>query len=227
MKINSLTLDFMGRTVTLVRDQPEWPIGGELWELGSYYEVGKQPTTRSNFCAVTLVQYAFGYGGQTNWIMLGQPEMDLIKRINGITSQRDGKWRWLVGMAGTIYLTVEDEDEDFATRLRWPRIAIGSLGDGERNIVRVTGLAVDEKGNTQARIAGIPKSSDYLDISPQTHPWVFHNIYCIYTSPHPKIGYTPNGIMYMPIFDPASGFQVSKGPQELWIEGIWLKKKVG
>jgi len=39
-------------------------------------------------------------------------------------------------------------------------------------------------------------------------------------------GDTPAGVVYMPIFDPASGFKVSKGPQELWIDGKWLKQPV-
>jgi hypothetical protein len=88
-------------------------------------------------------------------------------------------------------------------------------------------VSLDVKGNVQARIAGIPKSSDYLDVNPQDHPWAFHNIYCFYNRVHPRIDVTPHGVMYMPIFDPASGFKISKGPKELWIDGMWLKKKVG
>ncbi len=229
MKINSLTIDFMGNPVTLLRDDPEWPTGGELWELATYPEAGKVAPTFSNFCAVTLYQNAFGSGGQKNWILLKGPEMDLINRINGITDTSQARWRWLVAPAGSIYLTLDDEDEHDATQLRWPRIAIGSKADGERNLVRVIGAAVDRKGNTQVRIAGIPKSTDYVDLTPQNIPWAFHNIYCIYQKlrpDEPRIGYTPHGIMYMPIFDPGSGFKVSKGPGELWIDAIWLKRRV-
>jgi hypothetical protein len=71
-------------------------------------------------------------------------------------------------------------------------------------------VSLDVKGNVQARIAGIPKSSDYLDVNPQDHPWAFHNIYCFYNRVHPRIDVTPHGVMYMPIFDPASGFKISK-----------------
>ncbi len=227
MRINSLSLDFMDNPVTLVRNLPEWPTGGELWELKSYFEAGKAPTTTSNFCAVTLYSYAFGYGGQTNWVNLNGPELDLLKRVNGITDMQQARWRWLVGSAGSIYLTVGEEYEDFVTQLHWPRIAIGSKGSGARNIVRVMGMAVDEKGRTQARIAGIPQSSDYLDINPESYPWAFHTIYCYYTKVRPVIDHTPHGIMYMPIFDPASGYKVSKGPQELWIDGMWLRRKIG
>ncbi|OGO22729.1 MAG: hypothetical protein A2Y54_10665 [Chloroflexi bacterium RBG_16_51_16] len=227
MRIDNLEVDFMGRTVTLGRNLPEWPTGGELWELASYFELEKTPGIPSNFCAITLYSYAFGYGGQTNWILLEGPELDLIKRINNIPDQNVGKWRWLVGPAGSIYLTVGEEYEDFATQLRWPRIAIGSKGAGERNVVRVMNVSVDPKGRTQARIAGIPKSSDYLDVNPQDQPWAFHNIYCYYSQVRPRIDFTPHGVMYMPIFDPASGFRISKGPKELWIDGVWLKKRVG
>jgi len=222
MKINSLTVDFMGNPVRLVA-RADWPTTGEIWELGSYLEVGKRSPTPSNFCAVTLVQYAGGYGGQTNWVLLKKPEMDLLMSINGMADQDDGKWRYLVSKRGSIYLLLNDEEESAATELRWPRIAIGSKGDGERNLVKVIGAGVGTDGTVFARIAGIPKSADYSQYTRETTPWFFHRVYCIYQNT--RIGDTPGGIIYMPIFDPASGFKVSKGPQELWIDAIWLKNR--
>ena len=226
MKINSLIVDFKGRSVTLVKKQPEWPTGGEIWELATYFEAGKTSPTPTNFCAVTLVQNAGGFGGQTNWVLLERPELELLKTINGIKDQEERKWHWLVSEKGSIYLLLPDEEEEHTNKLRWPRIAIGSKGDDERNLVKVIGVAVDEEGKVYARIAGIPKSSDYSEYSVEKTPWFFHNVYCIYTKPNLRLGYTPHGVMYMPIFDPASGFQVSKGPNELWIDAIWLKRKV-
>jgi len=225
MKFNHLTVDFMGEPVTLVQRAPDWPIGGELWELASYFETGKRSPSPSNFCAVTLVQYAGGFGGQQNWILYKKPEMDLLMRINAIPDQDDGKWRWLVGPRGSIYLTLDGEEESTATQLRWPRIAIGSKGDGQRNLVKVIGAGIATDGTVFARISGIPKSADYSRFSVANTPWLFQRVYCIYQNT--RIGDTPAGVIYMPILDPASGFKVSKGPQELWIDGMWLKRRVG
>jgi hypothetical protein len=225
MTINRLTVDFMGKPVTLVARSTDWPTGGELWELGSYLEVGKRSPTPSNFCAVTLVQYAGGYGGQTNWVLLQKPEMDLLMRVNGIVDQNETKWRWLVNPRGSIYLLLNNEEESAATELRWPRIAIGSKGDGDRNLVKVIGASIATDGTVFARISGIPRSANYNRYSLESTPWFFHRVYCIYQNT--RLGDTPRGVVYMPIFDPASGFKASKGPQELWIDGIWLKKQVG
>jgi len=224
MRINRLTVDFKGRAVRLVPRSTDWDASGDIWELGSYFEAGKRSPTRSNFCAVTLVQYAGGFGGQSNWIELKRPEMDLLLRINGLESQRSPKWSWLVGALGSIYLTVNGEEQTAPTVLRWPRIAIGSKGPGERNQVKVIGAGIATDSTVWARIEGIPKRADYSAYSLQTTPWFFHRVYCIYQNT--RIGDTPAGVVYMPIFDPASGFKVSKGPQELWIDGKWLKQPV-
>ena len=224
MRVNRLTIDFLGQAVTLAPRSTDWDAPGEVWELGNYFEAGKRSPTRSNFCAVTLVQYAGGFGGQSNWIELRKPEMDLIMRVNGVTSQNDGKWRWLVGALGTIYLTLNGEEQTEATVLRWPRIAIGSKGDGARNQLKVVGAGIATDGTVWARVAGIPKSNDYRAYSLQATPWFIHRVYCIYQNT--RIGDTPAGVVYMPIFDPASGFKVSKGPPQLWIDGKWLKQQV-
>ena len=224
MKINRMSVEFMGQSISLAPRSTDWPTNGDLWELGSYFEVGKRSPTPSNFCAVTLVQDAGGYGGQTNWILLQGPEMELLMRVNRIADQEDGKWRWLVGARGSIYLTLNGEEESLATELRWPRIAIGSKGDGERNRVRVIGAGMATDGTVFARIAGIPRSSNYDRYSLDATPWFFHRVYCVYQNT--RLGDTPAGIIYMPIFDPASGFKVSKGTKQLWIDGAWLRTQL-
>jgi hypothetical protein len=226
MKINSLTVDFMGQSVTLVKPQPKWQTAGDIWELATYIEVGKSAPGDSNFCAVTLVQSAGGAGGQSNWLLLKQPELQLLKTVNGINDQKDARWMWLAAPRGSVYLLLDGESEQDATQLRWPRIVIGSKADGERNLVKVIGAGMDEEGTLFARIAGIPQSADYSQYTLEKTPWFFHNIYCIYQKPNLRIGYTPQGAIYMPIFDPASGFKVSLGPKELWIDALWLKRKI-
>jgi hypothetical protein len=76
-----------------------------------------------------------------------------------------------------------------------------------------------------ARIGGIPKRSDYSEYSLQSTPWYFHRVYCVYQNT--RLGDTPAGVIYMPLFDPAGGFKVSKGTQQLWLDGAWLKTQIG
>lgn len=210
-----------GTSISLV---PKSPTAGQLWYLKSWTEIGKTLAgSGSNFSALTLFADSAGLtGGQTCWVQLDAAEISLFLRVNNILFGSD-TWHYLVEPSGRIYRTIDGADPDIpGASIRWPRIAIGSKGDGFRNQVMVLGYSADGKF---ARIAGIPKSADYSKYSPATHPWLFHRDYCIYLNG--VIGDSPKGILYMPILDPATGYKISTGDNGLWLPVEYLYGMVG
>lgn len=188
-----------------------------IYELKSWKEAGKPAPPIGQFPAITLYADPHGKtGGQTNWVMLDQPEIGFTLSLHDNKSQ----WTWATAAAGTIYLTVNGQDEKDATQVKWPRIALGSADDGRRNRVCVRGYSDDGQ---YADIVGIPQSGDYSAYTPGKYSWLFNTSYTVF----------PNGVtggkelFLMPIFAPASGYQVSSGKGGLWIGVEWLYRKVG
>lgn len=176
----------------------------------------------SNFCAVTAFADPLGVtGGQTCWVQLDAPEIALLQRVNR-TDYGEQPWHYLVSPSKSIYLTTVNDDDDVVQPIHWPRIVIGS--GAIRNVVKV----LEERGGSK-RIEGIPHSADYSPYSPQSHPHLFHRVYCAHgeAGKVPNVirewpGYATYGALVMPIFDPASGYKVSAGEQGLWIPSNWL-----
>lgn len=197
---------------------------GERWYLKSYLEIPKTVGGGgTNFCALTLLPIPVeGTGGQTNWVQLDDDEIELLRRINHMVIG-DEIWHYLVGPDGKIYRTIGSNDPDLiGASIRWPRIAIGSKGDGERNEVLKIGISND---GFFTKIAGIPHSTSYNAYDPVKFPWFFHRIYCSYQNQ--VIGDTPKGVLTMPILDPNSGYKVSVGERDLWIKTEYLHSRVG
>lgn len=227
MTISGMTVQLSdGASVELVPEEvvPPAPTPtGTLWYLKSWFEIGKtlSPGDSSNFCALGLFDAAVnGTSGQDTWLQCDGEEIELIQRVNNCAYGSD-IWHYLVAPSGRIYRTVDGADPDTVLPIRWPRIAIGSKGDNERNQVMVL-----EISNNMARIAGIPHSTDYGAYNPITHPWLFHRDYCMYLDK--VIGDSPKGILYMPLFDandPAYYVGVSK--HGMWIPTSFLHSQVG
>lgn len=213
LTINS-NVDIIGN-----KRQPEL-LPGELWNVSTGPEGNRVPN--NSFIAFTLMSYPRGgTGGQNNWLRLKQPEIELVMRVNGISSRLDRKMLWLVADIGTIYLTENGEDEKNFTTLRWPRIAIGSRDAQNRNVLRVIGTSGEYK-----RIQGIPHSSDYSKYTVADYPEYFARIWC--TTVNGQVTEVPNlGTMWMPIFDPSTGYEISAGGTGLWIHYSLLHGRVG
>lgn len=200
---------------------------GELWYLENYAESGLTvPDGQSNFMAMPLYADAAGKtAGQSNWVELDPQDYGpLVLGLNGILFGSP-TWHYLVAPTSRIYRTINEADPDVVgASIRWPRIAIASKGDGERNQVLVTAYSADRRF---ARVAGIPHSptGDYSAYSIERQPWFFHRDYCIYQNE--VVGDSPKGILYMALLDPASGFKISMGEDGLWLPTDWLHSQVG
>lgn len=195
-----------------IRARFEIARGSQLSQLKTWREYGKSVV--GNFCAVTLFADSLGKtGGQARWVELNGPEIALLQRVND-APYGSPHWHYLIRETnGSLYATVGGVNEDtVGAALHWFIIAIGS--GAVRNSVQPL-----ERSVNFVRIAGIPKASDYSQYSPQSHPHLFHRVWCDYGS---YIGDTPQGILYMPIFDPASGFKISLGGDGLWLASDWL-----
>lgn len=226
---------------------------GERWTLRSWIEMGKtlMPPDTSNFCAVTAYPEPRPAGGGVSYFIVlpkGGPEIALIQRINN-APYGSPAWHYLVrpGSPGSLYQTMAAED-DTPADLRWFPIAIGSKGGaalagprsatrrlhlrhgmGEepltvRNQLRITGGWV----NGFVPFAGIRRAADYSQYSPATHPWFFAHVWCAYGEagkvPN-RIGETPQGVLFMPIFHPAD-FAGSQEERGLWLDPAWLLGRV-
>lgn len=208
---------------------------GELWTLNSYAEAVEATNTRSNFCAVTAFDdRLLKTGGQANWLELGQEEIRRFILEQNRCQIGDNRWHFFVAPSGRIYVTIDGADPDIpGLPLHWPRIAIASKDDAyddpatkkgwHRNIVSVL-----EKTGIAWRIEGIPRGADYALYTPEATPWCIHRVWCIYGSETTsKVYDTPDGIQYMTILDPASGFKVPVGGvNQLWIPPRWFHARV-
>lgn len=230
-------------TRTLVRHSPA-PVE-ERDFLRSWIEMGKalMAPDSSNFCAVTVYpEPRMAGGGVSYWITLprGGPEIALIQRVNN-APYGSAAWHYLVRPAtpGSLYQTMA-ADDDTPADLRWFPICIGSKGDSflarllhwlhvrprslepeaVRNQVRLTGPWT----SGLVPFSGIPRDTDYSSLSPQTHPWWFHHVWCAYGVPGQvpnRIGETPQGVLYLPLFQP-SDFPGSQAERGLWLDPAWL-----
>lgn len=206
---------------------------GELWYLKSWLELGKTTSggDKSNFCALQVFSDSQGKtGGTANWLEVPYAAVrDVIQRVNHTTYGQVG-WHYLVRETdGSIYVTIDGANEDMpGVPIRWWFVILGSKEDGLRNMVKV--IEGDPLRDRFVRIAGIPKCSDYTIYSPETHPHLFHRVYCAYNNGS-VIGDTPKyptaGILWMGLFEPSSGFKHSLGSNELWIPSEFLHSRVG
>lgn len=188
-----------------------------VYEIYSYQGAGYHTGINSgNFTAVTLFADPKGVtGGQTNWVRLHAREIDFIKLVNKDSFK---PWGWADGISGTIYLGSGNDYED--TVVKWPRIALASSDETiqPRNQVCVTGRSADGR---YARIVGIPKSADYTQYL--QYSFLFQTAYTVYPDMH--TGYL--ALYKMPLWEPSSGFEVSRGDTGLWIPTIFLAAKLG
>lgn len=228
MSIGGMTVQLSdGTTVELVPEEvsPPAPMPtGTLWYLKSWFEIGKllSPGDASNFCALGLFDDDVnGSSGQTTWLQCDGEEVELIQRINNCVYGSD-VWHYLCAPSGRIYRTIDGSNPDIpGASIRWPLIAIGSKGDGERNQVMVSEIA-----NNMAHIVGIPHLPDYGSYNPSTHPWFFHRVYCDYANK--VIGDTPKGILYMPLFDANDpNYYMGVSKHGMWIPTNFLYSQVG
>ncbi len=205
----------------------------ELWELKTWNEVGKiLPEGGSNFCAITVYADPKGVtGGQTCWTQLDAPEIAFLQALND-APYRSARWHYLVHEINrSIYMTVGGVDPDLAASIYEPRIAVAS---NDNPLFPRNQVLVLQKSATHGRIAGIPHSSDYSKYSPATHPWLFHRVYCIQFPDQPippvpgsgKVMDTPQGVLYKPLLDPASGYKISLGGDGHWLPLQWLYRKI-
>lgn len=150
--------------------------------------------------------------GVTNWIELGEAEIELIKRLNppsgGFSTEE--KIQWAVWeRAGGIYYAVDRKKAPW----RWPSIVMGSKSakSGEYNSVH--SLFV-QKG--YHKIETIPSMPNYDHITLESHPYLIHRVFVTNTK---AITYdTPKGIFFMPLFSP-EGRRHAKGT----VSGMWLR----
>jgi len=176
----------------------------EIWTLKTQAELKMPKVKVGTFNAV-------GGHGQTNWVQLGNTEMDWIKSIGDNLKL----WTRVYTPKGSIYLSLKDK-----TIMNWPVILLASADPNKYDRQQIGVLQYNAK-HTQFRAAGIPKCSSYNGYSLEEQPWLFPFAYSIY--PNGSTGLTWNGMLFaMPIFDPEGGFKVSKGCKPLWYPVSYL-----
>jgi hypothetical protein len=154
--------------------------------------------------------------GVTNWIELGQPEIDLIKRLNpgDSVATLEEKIHWAVWeRIGGLYYAADRTRPPW----RWPSIVMGSKSDraGEFNQVNV--LAV-ERG--YHKIETIPILPNYDHIRLATHPHLIHRVYV--TNVRGITYDTPKGAFYMPIFSPINRRHARGNVSGMWLRGKYV-----
>lgn len=212
------------------------PRGRRAW-LKSWTEFGKTlpvTGTQSNFSAITLYANGTGlpYGGQTTWARLYEKEKKMIQRVNA-APYGTPRWHYLLRPneeTGAIYIG-EGPDDDSLSPMRWPCIALGSKTEVPpgptdftkfpRNQVSVLGTG----SNGMILVEGIRPDMNYDELDWDTHPWLWHRIYCYQQNTmHPELSSitdSPQGIMYMPLLD-VRFYEHSLGETGLWLDPTWL-----
>ena len=152
--------------------------------------------------------------GVTNWIELGEAEIELVKRLNppsgGFSTEE--KIQWAVWeRAGGIYFAEDRKKAPW----RWPSIVMGSKSakDGEYNTVNVY---FGQKG--YLKIETIPVMASYEHITLESHPHLVHRVFV--TNARGITYDTPKGMFFMPLFSP-EGRRHAKGN----VSGMWLRER--
>ncbi len=151
------------------------------------------------------------HGGASYMITLGAAEIDLIKRVNSDDPAYpwERKKQWCCHEEpGYLYVGNPDAESGW----RWPMIVMGS-GGVRREKYNVVNVLDAKRG--KRKIETIPVLDNYGNLSPQTHPHLFHRV--IVTN---KTGDwdTPVGIFWMPLFS-AIGRQHPRGE----LTGAWIR----
>ena len=182
--------------------------------LKRLFDVQDADQTDTDQIGLCWTPQAGNCSGVTNWIELGQKEIDLIKRLNpgdSIASAEE-KIHWAVWeRTGGIYFAEDRERAPW----RWPSIVMGSKSSLPGEFNRIETLEI-HKG--YHRIATIPVLGSYAHISLATHPHLIHRVYV--TNARGVTYDTPKGPFYMPLFSP-EGRRHAKGN----LSGMWLRGK--
>lgn len=159
--------------------------------------------------------------GVSNWIELGQKEIDLIKRLNpgDAIASAEEKIHWAVWeRAGGIYYAEDRERAPW----RWPSIVMGSKSSLPGEFNRVSTIEI-RKG--YHRIETIPVLGSYAHISLATHPHLIHRVWVTNSK---GITYdTPKGPFYMPLFSPEGRRHAKGNISGMWLRGQYVAGEVG
>jgi len=161
--------------------------------------------------------------GQETNIVLDEP---WIRYYLAINIHNPNTWRWM----GPGYILTGDKSVmRWILRIRpipkkpknivvkWPLIFIGS-GE-EPNIVKIIKFTRGPNGLFGKVECLPPKVPNPKLINPQTHPHLFHRIWC-WNAGSRRFNDTPIGKIYMPLFDP-SNFPKFKYRGKLE-QGLWI-----
>lgn len=135
--------------------------------------------------------------GVEGWYMLGGPEIALIRRVNPDQNAdwtTEVKMHWCVWdhVGGVMYAPEREESPIWkAQNLLW---GSKSALPGEYNLVKVL-----REENGYSDVERIRKAANYDGLSPSTHPWLFHRVWC--TNQAGRTYDTPKGKVILPLFD--------------------------
>lgn len=159
--------------------------------------------------------------GVTNWIELGQAEIDLVRRLNpgDDIATAEEKIHWAVWeRAGGIYYAEDRERAPW----RWPSIVMGSKSAMLDECNQVNVLVI-ERG--YYKIETIPSLPNYDHIGLETHPHLIHRVYVTNTR---GVTYdTPKGPFYMPLFSPVGRRHAKGNVSGMWLRGKYVGVRIG
>lgn len=159
-----------------------------------------------------------GTGGVTNRLRLKKTEIDFIKSLN--TAPGLKSWAWAADSpTGLYYQSRPGESIDKSVDWNWVGTPSGRPYD--RNIMCFSSFQ-----NGLAQVVAAPRSSNYEFA--RNIPWLIQRIWGNYRDGTPENSWNSGPHLWNTLlFDPASGFETTKGQRGFWIDQNWLFEKVG